>query len=162
MVLLFLRDPRSVLIVLVNIPISIIIGRLLLKLFGQTINIMTLGGLALAIGILVDESTVTIENIHRHQEMGKTKVRAIADACHEIAMPKLLILLSILAVFVPAFFMTGIPRGMFMPLSLAVGFSMIAAFLLSQSFVPVLSNWILKVPEHKEENPEEVHKPTRF
>ena len=144
MVLLFLGDLRSAIIVIVNIPVSIITGCLLLKLFGQTINIMTLGGLALAIGILVDESTVTIENIHRHQEMGKTKVRAIADACHEIAMPKLLILLSILAVFVPAFFMTGIPRGMFMPLSLAVGFSMIAAFLLSQTFVPVLSNWLLK------------------
>src|SRR6201991_733724 len=144
MVLLFLGDLRSAIIVIVNIPVSIITGSLLLNLFGQTINIMTLGGLALAIGILVDESTVTIENIHRHQEMGKTKARAIADACHEIAMPKLLILLSILAVFVPAFFMTGIPRGMFMPLSLAVGFSMIAAFLLSQTFVPVLSNWLLK------------------
>ncbi|HMI60312.1 MAG TPA: efflux RND transporter permease subunit, partial [Puia sp.] len=150
MVLLFLGDLRSAIIVIVNIPVSIITGSLLLKLFGQTINIMTLGGLALAIGILVDESTVTIENIHRHQEMGKTKARAIADACHEIAMPKLLILLSILAVFVPAFFMTGIPRGMFMPLSLAVGFSMIAAFLLSQTFVPVLSNWLLK--DHPKKN----------
>src|SRR5258708_25215026 len=116
MVLLFLRDPRSVLIVLVNIPISIITSTLLLKLFGQTINIMTLGGLALAIGILVDESTVTVENIHRHMEMGKTKARAVADACHEIALPKLLILLSTLAVFAPAFFMTGVPQGMLLPL----------------------------------------------
>jgi multidrug efflux pump subunit AcrB len=166
MVLLFLGDLRSAIIVIVNIPVSIITGCLLLKLFGQTINIMTLGGLALAIGILVDESTVTIENIHRHQEMGKTKVRAIADACHEIAMPKLLILLSILAVFVPAFFMTGIPRGMFMPLSLAVGFSMIAAFLLSQTFVPVLSNWLLKDHSSKEQrsvsHPSKDARPGRF
>lgn len=144
MVLLFLRDPRSAFIVILNIPISIISSTLLLKLFGQTINIMTLGGLALAIGILVDESTVTIENIHRHQEMGKSKTRAIADACHEIALPKLLILLSTLAVFAPAFLMTGVPQGMFLPLSMAVGFSMIPAFLLSQTLVPVLSNWVLK------------------
>ena len=148
MVLLFLRDPRSAFIVVLNIPISIISSTLLLHLFGQTINIMTLGGLALAIGILVDESTVTIENIHRHQEMGKSKARAIADACHEIALPKLLILLSTLAVFAPAFLMTGVPQGMFLPLSMAVGFSMIPAFLLSQTLVPVLSNWVLKEGGH--------------
>src|SRR5882757_3791991 len=148
MVLLFLRDPRSAFIVILNIPISIITSTLLLKWFGQTINIMTLGGLALAIGILVDESTVTIENIHRHQEMGKSKARAIADACHEIALPKLLILLSTLAVFAPAFLMTGVPQGMFLPLSMAVGFSMIPAFLLSQTLVPVLSNWVLKDRGH--------------
>ncbi|HEV3412852.1 MAG TPA: efflux RND transporter permease subunit [Puia sp.] len=149
MVLLFLRDPRSAFIVILNIPISIITSTLLLKLFGQTINIMTLGGLALAIGVLVDEATVTIENIHRHQEMGKSRARAIADACHEIALPKLLILLSTLAVFAPAFFMTGVPQGMFLPLSMAVGFAMIPAFLLSQTLVPVLSNWILKDKAHK-------------
>ncbi|HEX3385441.1 MAG TPA: efflux RND transporter permease subunit [Mucilaginibacter sp.] len=154
MVLLFLRDRRSAFVVIVNIPLSVIIGTLALKLFGQTLNIMTLSGLALAIGILVDESTVTIENIHRHIEMGKKKARAIADACEEIALPKLLILLSILAVFVPAFFMTGVPQGMFLPLSMAVGFSMIAAYLLSQTLVPILSNWVLKVPEHKHATPE--------
>jgi multidrug efflux pump subunit AcrB len=154
MVLLFLRDPRSAFIVILNIPISIITSTLLLKAFGQTINIMTLGGLALAIGILVDESTVTIENIHRHQEMGKSKARAIADAGHEIALPKLLILLSTLAVFAPAFLMTGVPQGMFLPLSMAVGFSMIPAFLLSQTLVPVLSNWVLKDRNHSPE----VHK----
>jgi multidrug efflux pump subunit AcrB len=148
MVLLFLRDMRSVIIVVLNIPLSIITSTLLLKLFGQTINIMTLGGLALAIGILVDESTVTIENIHRHQEMGKTKARAIADACHEIALPKLLILFSTLAVFAPAFLMTGVPQGMFLPLSMAVGFAMIPAYLFSQTLVPVLSNWILKDRKH--------------
>ncbi|WP_121808957.1 efflux RND transporter permease subunit [Mucilaginibacter kameinonensis] len=162
MVLLFLRDKRSAFIVVVNIPLSVIIGTLVLKLFGQTLNIMTLSGLALAIGILVDESTVTIENIHRHMEMGKKKARAVADACEEIALPKLLILLSILAVFVPAFFMTGVPQGMFLPLSLAVGFSMIAAFLLSQTLVPVLANWVLKVPKHHEEKPQTADKPNRF
>jgi multidrug efflux pump subunit AcrB len=85
-----------------------------LYLAGQTINIMTLGGLALAVGILVDESTVTIENIHHHLETGNSKSRAIWDSCKEIALPKLLILLSVLAVFVPALFMTGVPRSMFM------------------------------------------------
>src|SRR5258708_7969921 len=143
MVLLFLGDRRSALIVIINIPIAIITGTLLLDLFGQTINIMTLGGLALAIGILVDESTVTIENIHRHHDLGATKARAVVDACKEIALPKLLILLSILAVFVPALFMSGGPQGMFLPLSMAVGFSMIASFLLSQTLVPVLTNWFL-------------------
>jgi len=143
-VLLFLRDGRSALIVIMTIPLALLSATTLLYLFGQTINIMTLGGLALAVGILVDEASVTIENIHRHQEMGKEKGHAVADACMEIAGPKLLILLSILAVFVPAIFMTGVPRAMFLPLSLAVGFAMIASFLLSQTFVPVVANWMLK------------------
>ncbi|HEY9262523.1 efflux RND transporter permease subunit, partial [Chitinophaga sp.] len=144
MVWLFLGDRRSALIVIMTIPLALLSSTTLLYLTGQSINIMTLGGLALSVGILVDEATVTIENIHRHQEMGKNKARAIADACREIAGPKLLILLSILAVFVPAMFMNGVPKAMFMPLSLAVGFAMIASFLLSQSFVPVVSNWLLK------------------
>lgn len=144
MVLLFLRDWRSALIVVLNIPLALLTSIIFLYLTGQTINIMTLGGLALAVGILVDESTVTIENIHHHLELGKTKARAIWDACQEIAVPKLLILLSILAVFVPALFMSGVPRSMFMPLSMAVGFAMIASFLLSQTLVPVLSNSFLK------------------
>ncbi|HTI07334.1 MAG TPA: efflux RND transporter permease subunit [Puia sp.] len=144
MVLLFLGDRRSALIVMMTIPLALLSATTLLYLTGQTINIMTLGGLALSVGILVDEATVTIENIHRHMEMGKDKARAIAEACKEIAGPKLLILLSILAVFVPAIFMNGIPQAMFLPLSLAVGFAMIASFLLSQTFVPVVSNWILQ------------------
>ena len=144
MVLLFLGDRRSALIVILTIPLALLAAMICLNAFGQTINIMTLGGLALAIGILVDEATVTIENIHAHQEIGKTKARAIADACMEIAFPKFLILLCILAVFVPAFFMSGIPGSMFMPLSLAVGFAMTASFLLSQTFVPVMANWVLK------------------
>lgn len=144
MVLLFLADRRSALIVVMTIPLALLSAVICLSLLGQTINIMTLGGLALAIGILVDEATVTIENIHSHLEAGKTKQRAIVDACMEIAIPKLLILLCILAVFVPALFMTGIPGSMFLPLSLAVGLAMIASFLLSQTFVPVAANWLLK------------------
>lgn len=149
MVLLFLGDRRSSLIVILTIPLALLTSVTLLYLTGQTINIMTLGGLALSVGILVDEATVTIENIHRHMETGKGRARAIADATKEIAGPKLLILLSILAVFVPAMFMNGVPKAMFMPLSLAVAFAMIASFLLSQTFVPVVSNWWLK--EHLSE-----------
>lgn len=144
MVLLFLGDRRGAVIVVMTIPLALLCSATVLYLFGQTINIMTLGGLALSVGILVDEATVTIENIHRHLEMGKEKRQAIADACKEIATPKLLILLSILAVFVPALFMNGVPRAMFMPLSLAVGFAMIASFILSQTFVPVMSNWMMR------------------
>ncbi len=144
MVLLFLRDWRSVIIVVVTIPISILSAVIMMHLAGQTINIMTLSGLALAIGVLVDQATVSIENIHQHQEMGKPKQQAIWDACREIAFPEFLILLSILAVFAPAFVMTGVPKSMFLPLSLAVGFAMIASFLLAQTLVPVMSNWLLK------------------
>ncbi|CAM3742274.1 efflux RND transporter permease subunit [Sphingobacterium prati] len=144
MVLLFLGDRRAALIVILTIPISVISGVLFLKLFGQTINLMSLSGLALAIGILVDESTVTIENIHQHLDMGKPKALAIWDACKEIALPKLLILLCILSVFAPAFTMTGIPGSLFLPLALSIGFSMIISFLLSQTFVPIMANWLMK------------------
>ena len=152
MVLLFLSDRRSALIVIFTIPLSILSAVICLNAFGQTINIMTLGGLALAIGILVDEATVTIENIHHHSEIGKSKPRAILDASLEIAFPKLLILLCILSVFVPAFFMSGIPGSMFYPMSLAVGLAMISSFLISQTFVPVASNWILKESSKGSEN----------
>ncbi|PWT95685.1 MAG: acriflavin resistance protein [Bacteroidetes bacterium] len=148
MVLLFLGDGRSALIVIVTIPIALLSAVVFLYLAGQSINIMTLGGLSLAVGILVDEATVTVENIHRYLEMGKSKARAVSDACKEIALPKLLILLSILAVFVPALFMSGVPKAMFLPLSLAVGFAMIASFILSQTFVPVMTNWVLKNEFH--------------
>ncbi len=144
MVLLFLGDWRSSLIVILTIPVSILSAILLLNLTGQTINIMTLSGLALAIGILVDQATVVIENIHQHFEMGKAKARAILDACQEMSFPLLLITLCILAVFAPAFLMSGVPRGMFLPLSLSVGFSIIASYFLSQTFVPVVANWWLK------------------
>lgn len=158
MVLLFLGDKRAALIVILTIPTSIIAGVLFLKLFGQTINIMSLSGLALAIGILVDESTVTIENIHQHFDMGKPKAQAIWDACKEIAFPKLLILLCILAVFAPAFTMSGIPGALFLPLALAIGFSMVISFLLSQTFVPVMANWLMIAKPHAHENA----KQTRF
>lgn len=149
MVLLFLGDLRGALIVITTIPTAIISAVLFLNLFGQTINIMTLSGLALAIGILVDESTVTIENIHQHLDMGKPKSLAVWDACKEIAFPKLLILFCILAVFAPAFTMGGIPGSLFLPLALAIGFSMIVSYFLAQTFVPVMANWIMKVKHHK-------------
>lgn len=148
MVFLFLRDPRGALIVILTIPIAIITAVITLHMFGQSINIMTLSGLALSIGILVDEATVTIENIHQHMELGKKKARAILDALLEISAPKLLILLSILAVLTPAFMMEGIPRDMFMPLSMAVAFAMIASFISSQTFVPIMANWIMKTKKH--------------
>ncbi|MCW3117610.1 MAG: acriflavin resistance protein, partial [Chitinophagaceae bacterium] len=144
MVLLFLRDWRSSLVVVVTIPVSILSAVLMLHLAGQTINIMTLSGLALAIGVLVDQATVTIENIHQHLEMGKTKRQAILDACEEISFPLLLILLCILAVFAPSFIMSGVPKAMFLPLSLSIGFAMIVSFIAAQTLVPVISNWLLK------------------
>ena len=149
MVILFLGDLRGAIIVILTIPTSIISAVLFLNLFGQTINIMTLSGLALAVGILVDESTVTIENIHQHLDMGKPKALAIWDGCKEIAFPKLLILFCILAVFAPAFTMGGIPGSLFLPLALAIGFSMIVSYFLAQTFVPVMANWIMKVKHHK-------------
>jgi multidrug efflux pump subunit AcrB len=155
-VLLFLKDWRSSLVVIITIPVSVLAAILGLKLAGQTINIMTLSGLALAIGILVDEATVTIENIHQHLEMGKTKRQAVLDACLEISFAKLLILLCIVAVFAPSFIMTGVPRAMFLPLSMAIGFAMIVAFISSQTLVPVISVWILKT-EHYQGHQKAVH-----
>lgn len=144
MVLLFLKDWRSSLVVVVTIPVAILSSVLFLNLFGQSINIMTLSGLALAIGVLVDQATVTIENIHQHLEMGKNKKQAILDACEEISFPLLLILLCILAVFAPSFVMNGVPKAMFLPLSLSIGFAMIVSFIAAQTLVPVIANWLLK------------------
>jgi multidrug efflux pump subunit AcrB len=142
--LLFLRDWRSSLIVVVTIPFALLIAVVALSTTGQTINIMTLGGLALAIGVLVDEGTVLLENIHVHLAAGEPKARAISEASREVAIPRLLAMLCVLAVFFPSFFMVGPARSLFVPLSLAVGFSMGASYLLSSSLVPVLSNWLLK------------------
>src|SRR5437899_1628756 len=144
MVLLFLRDWRSSLIVVINIPLSLMGAVLALWITKQTINIMTLGGLALAIGILVDEATVTIENIHTHLARVGSGARAERDATVETATPRLLAMLCVLAVFVPSFFMVGAAKALFVPLSLAVGFSMVASYLLSSSLVPVLSVWLLR------------------
>ncbi len=144
MVLLFLQDWRSSIVVIITIPVAVLSAVLFLKLAGQTINIMTLSGLALAIGVLVDQATVTIENIHQHLEMGKPKKQAIYDACAEISFPLLLILLCILAVFAPALVMSGVPKAMFLPLSLSIAFAMIVSFVAAQTLVPVISNWLLK------------------
>jgi multidrug efflux pump subunit AcrB len=157
MVLLFLRDWRSSLIVVITIPVSILIGVLLLGLFGQTINIMTLSGLALAIGILVDQATVTIENIHQHLEMGKSKRLAIYDACEEISFPLLLILLCILAVFAPSFMMNGVPKAMFLPLSMSIGLTMIVSYVLAQTLVPILCNWMIKAERYQHYEHGKIH-----
>jgi multidrug efflux pump subunit AcrB len=144
MVLLFLRDARSALIVVTTIPFAILAGVVGLWLSGQTINIMTLGGLALAIGILVDESTVAIENIHTHLSRGSAVRRAVWDATRETITPRLLAMLAVLAVFAPSLFMAGVARSLFVPLSLAVGFAMLASYLLSNTLIPVFSAWLLK------------------
>src|SRR5207247_532313 len=111
---------------------------------GQTVNIMTLGGLALAVGILVDEATVTIENIHTHLSRDPDLALAARDATVETTVPRFLAMLCILAVFIPAFFMQGAARSLFVPLTLSVGFSMVASYLLSSTLVPVLSIWMLR------------------
>jgi multidrug efflux pump subunit AcrB len=145
-VLLFLRDLRSALVVVINIPLSLLAAVLALWLTGQTINLMTLGGLALAVGILVDMSTVVIENVHTHLGRGQRVARAVADSSHEVALPLLIAMLCVLAVFLPSFFMEGAARALFVPLALAVGFSMVASYLLASSFVPVVCVWLLRAP----------------
>jgi multidrug efflux pump subunit AcrB len=151
MVLVFLRDWRSVLVVVLNIPLALIGSIVALALTGQTINLMTLGGLSLAVGILVDESTVEVENIHRQMEKTDSMALAVRRGNSETAVPRLLAMLSILAVFIPSFFMQGSAKGLFVPLSLAVGFSMITSYLLSSTFVPVLSVWLLRKHHHRHE-----------
>jgi multidrug efflux pump subunit AcrB len=144
MVLLFLRDWRSSLVVVLNIPLAILVSVTALWVSGQTINIMTLGGLALAVGILVDEATVTIENIHTRLADRHGLARAASAATAETTLPRFVAMLCILAVFIPAFFMTGAAHNLFVPLALAVGFSMVGSYLLSSTFVPVLAVWMLR------------------
>ncbi len=141
MVLLFLRDWRSALIVVVNIPISLLAAVLALWLGGQTINLMTLGGLALAVGILVDMSTVTIENVHTHLKTGASIGLAVVESGREVALPLLIAMLCILAVFLPSFSMQGAARALFVPLTLAVGLSMVASYALANTLVPILAVW---------------------
>jgi multidrug efflux pump subunit AcrB len=155
MIFLFLGDLRSSLIVVLTIPFALLMAVVLLRLTGQTINIMTLGGLALAVGVLVDEGTVLLENIHVHLAQGEGKAQAVLAASREVAIPRLLAMLSVLAVFLPSFFMTGPAQSLFVPLSLAVGFSMGASYLLSSSLVPVLANWILKQEKNEAAHPKE-------
>lgn len=148
MVLLFLRDWRSALVVVLNIPLAIMAAILGLWLCGHTVNLMTLGGLALAVGILVDEATVEIENIHTQYLKTDSIALAVRLGNAQTAVPRLLAMLCILAVFVPSFLMQGAARNLFVPLSLAVGFSMMASYILSSTFVPVLSVWLLRHTRH--------------
>ena len=143
-VLLFLRDWRGMLIVVINIPLALAGAVTMLWLTNQTFNLMTLGGLALAIGILVDESTVEIENIHAQLAHTGNVAVAVRRGNRETAVPRLLALLCMLAVFAPSFLMTGAVRSLFVPLSLAVGFAMISSYVLSSTLVPVLAAWLLK------------------
>ncbi|MBI3401199.1 MAG: efflux RND transporter permease subunit [Acidobacteria bacterium] len=144
MVLIFLHDFRSALIVVITIPFSILSAVVCLWVTGQTINIMTLGGLALAVGVLVDEATVEIENIHTHLGSGMSKARSVLEACQKTITPRLLSMLCVLSVFIPALFMAGVGRQLFVPLSLAVGFAMISSYVLSSTLVPILSTWMLR------------------
>lgn len=147
MVYFFLREWKSALIVIAAIPFSLLAAVVGLWLTHQTINIMTLGGLALAVGILVDEATVEMENIHRHRQEAESPAVAAFTATRQTLLPQFLAMLAILAVFVPSFLMVGITRALFVPLCLAVGFAMIASFILSSTLVPVLFIWMHKQHE---------------
>jgi multidrug efflux pump subunit AcrB len=144
MILVFLGSWRSTLIIAVSIPLSIICSLILLSALGETINIMTLGGLALAVGILVDDATVEIENINRNLEEGKEIEQAILDGAAQIAIPAFVSTLSICIVFVPMFFLTGVAKFLFVPLAEAVVFAMLASYLLSRTIVPTMAKYLLK------------------
>lgn len=149
-VLVFLRDWRSVLVVVLNIPCALLASLVALWAAGQTVNLMTLGGLALSVGILVDVSTVAVENIHTQMEKTDSVARATLRGDEETSVPRLLAMLCVLAVFLPSFFMEGAARELFVPLSLAVGFAMVASYLLSSTLVPVLAVWLLEAKKHAE------------
>jgi CzcA family heavy metal efflux pump len=151
MILLFLGNWRSTLIIAVSIPLSILVSICVLSALHETINIMTLGGLALAVGILVDDATVTIENIDRNLAQGKETVGAILDGAQQIAVPALVSTLSICIVFVPMFFLTGVARFLFVPLAEAVVFAMLASYFLSRTLVPTMAMYLLK-GHHGEEH----------
>ena len=142
MILLMLRSVRTALVVVLTIPVALLSAVVALWATGQSLNLMTLGGLTLAIGVLVDESVVAVENIHTHLAQAKGTARAVLDASREVVVPRLLAMLSVVAVFAPAFFMEGVARAMFVPLGLAVGFSMIASYFLAGSLVPILEVWL--------------------
>ncbi|MBB6247236.1 efflux RND transporter permease subunit [Rhodanobacter sp. A1T4] len=151
MILLFLGSWRSTLIIAISIPLSILASIITLSALGETINIMTLGGLALAVGILVDDATVTIENINSHLEEGKEVYDAILEGAHQIAVPALVSTLSICIVFVPIFFLGGVAKYLFAPLAEAVVFAMLASYVLSRTLVPTLSLYWLKKHDHHAE-----------
>jgi len=148
MILLFLRDWRSVLVVVANIPLALLGSLFGLWVTGNTINIMSLGGMALAIGILVDESTVTVENVHVQMQLTENIASAVLHGSLITAVPRLLALLCILSVFIPAFIMADPLRSLFMPLTLGVGFAMISSYLLSSTFVPIMCVALLKHKRH--------------
>ena len=148
MILLFLGSWRSTFIVATSIPLSICCSLVALAALGQTINIMTLGGLSLAVGILVDDTTVEIENIHRNRGMGKPLVQAILDGAEQIAMPAFVSTLCICIVFVPIFFLSGVTRYLFVPLAMAVVFAMMASYFLSRTVVPTMARYLLASEEH--------------
>jgi multidrug efflux pump subunit AcrB len=148
MILLFLGSWRSTVIIAVSIPLSILSSIIVLSLLGQTINIMTLGGLALAVGILVDDATVTIENIERYLEEGNPLNEAILQGASQISVPALVSTLSICIVFLPMFFLTGVARYLFVPLAESVVFAMLASYILSRTLVPTLAMYLLKAHDH--------------
>jgi CzcA family heavy metal efflux pump len=154
MILTFLGSWRSTLIIAISIPLSILTSLLILSALGQTINIMTLGGLALAVGILVDDATVTIENIERQMAMKKELNQAILDGAEQIAVPALVSTLSISIVFVPMFFLTGVARYLFVPLAEAVVFALLASYFFSRTLVPTLVMYLMKKEATRHEHPE--------
>jgi multidrug efflux pump subunit AcrB len=143
MILIFLGSWRSTVIIAVSIPLSILTSLIVLSALGETINIMTLGGLALAVGILVDDATVEVENINRNFDQGKEIVQAILDGASQIAVPALVSTLSICIVFVPMFFLSGVAKFLFVPLAEAVCFAMLASYLLSRTLVPTMARYLL-------------------
>ena len=148
MILVFLGSWRSTLIIAISIPLSILSSIIILSLIGETINTMTLGGLALAVGILVDDATVTIENIERFLEEGTTLREAILEGASQISVPALVSTLCICIVFLPMFFLGGVARFLFVPLAEAVVFAMLASYVLSRTLVPTLAMYLLRAKEH--------------
>jgi CzcA family heavy metal efflux pump len=153
MILIFLGDWRPTLIIAVSIPLSIFVSVILLSALGETINIMTLGGLALAVGILVDDATVEIENIERNLAMGKEMKKAILDGAQQVAVPAFVSTLSICIVFVPMFFLAGVAKFLFVPLAEAVSFAMLASYLLSRTLIPTMVMFIMRGHEHRAAEP---------
>ena len=143
MILLFLGNWKSTLIIAISIPLSILVSILCLSALGETINIMTLGGLALAVGILVDDATVEIENINRNLAMGKETVQAILDGAQQIAVPAFVSTLCICIVFIPMFFLSGVAKYLFVPLAEAVIFAMLASYMWSRTIVPTMAMYLL-------------------
>jgi multidrug efflux pump subunit AcrB len=165
MILLFLGSWRSTVIIAISIPLAILGSIAMLAAFGETLNIMTLGGLALAVGILVDDATVTIENINWHLEQGKDVETAILDGARQIVTPAFVSLLCICIVFVPMFFLEGVARFLFVPMALAVMFAMVCSFILSRTLVPTMANYLLKphaVHDHGEAPPPSRNPLVRF